>query len=59
MKEVLSNPFGGQHLTRIELEDKRWPSEQGWVKFSQRVNDVEIHYVYNQVSGAVDDFKFK
>ena len=32
---------------------------EGWVKMSNNVNGVEIHFVYNKITGAFDDFKFK
>ena len=31
----------------------------GWVKRTQRVNGVEIHYVDNTLTGQMVDFKFK
>lgn len=33
--------------------------EDGWVKRTQNVNGVEIHYVENIKSGKTIDFKFK
>jgi len=41
------------------MNDPRWPASDGWVKMEQTVNGVEIHYVRNVQTGAVDDFKFK
>jgi filamentous hemagglutinin len=41
------------------MNDQRWPSSQGWVKMSQTVNGVEIHWVQNTITGLVDGFKFK
>ena len=41
------------------MSDSRWPAEEGWVKMQQNVKGVIIHYVYNPVMDAVDDFKFK
>ena len=57
MKEVVSSP-GGRQLTRVVMSDPRWPAADGWVKMSQNVNGVEVHYVFNTVTKAVDDFKF-
>ncbi len=57
MEEVVSSP-AGQQLTRVVMSDARWPAADGWVKMSQNVNGVEIHYVFNTVTKAVDDFKF-
>lgn len=58
LQQAMSNPAAGVQL-RIPLGDSRWPAADGWVKMSQNVNGVEIHYVRNVNSGAVDDFKFK
>jgi filamentous hemagglutinin len=41
------------------MTDTRWPGLDGWVKMTQNVNGVEVHYVRNKNSGAVDNFKFK
>jgi len=40
------------------MNDSRWPAADGWVKMAQNINGVEIHYVRNTITGAVDDFKF-
>lgn len=45
-------------LVTVTMSDARWPAADGWVKMSQRVDGVEIHYVRNTITGAVDDFKF-
>lgn len=58
MKQAQSNPMAGEMLP-IKLGDKRWPSLQGWDKYRQNVNGIEIHYVVNRFTGDVDDFKFK
>ena len=59
MQEVVSHPSAGTILKGVSMTDPRWPASAAWVKMAQNVNGVEIHYVYNTVSGAVDDFKFK
>jgi filamentous hemagglutinin len=41
------------------MTDSRWPAADGWVKMQQIENGVNVHYVRNTVTGAVDDFKFK
>lgn len=41
------------------MADSRWPAASGWIKMEQKVNGVRIHYVYNERTGAVDDFQFK
>lgn len=50
-------------LTKITLNDPRWPSSEGWVKMQQIVptsqGNINIHYVYNQTLKMFDDFKFK
>ncbi|WP_186231195.1 DUF637 domain-containing protein [Burkholderia gladioli] len=58
LQQAMSNPAAGVQLP-IPLGDSRWPAADGWVKMPQNVNGVEIHYVRNVNSGAVDDFKFK
>ena len=57
MTAVRNNPAGRQ-LSNIVLNDSRWPAGDGWVKMQQIEADVNVHYVYNTVTGAVDDFKF-
>lgn len=37
----------------LELED------DCWVKKIKNVNGIEIHFVYNTITGLFDDFKFK
>ena len=59
MEEVMADPAKGKVLTNVQMNDSRWPGSQGWVKMSQTVNGVEIHWVRNTITGAVDDFKFK
>ncbi len=58
LQQAMSNPAAGVQ-SPIPLGDSRWPAADGWVKMPQNVNGVEIHYVRNVNSGAVDDFKFK
>jgi len=57
MTEVRSAPAGTQ-IVRVTMRDPRWSAARGWVKMTQTVNGVEIHYVRNTVTGAIDDFKF-
>jgi hypothetical protein len=49
---------GGAQIARIKMTYPRWSAGDGWVKMQQVVNGVNIHYVRNTVTGAVDDFKF-
>jgi hypothetical protein len=55
--EVGRLSYAGQAI-RVPMTDPRWPTADGWVRMTQNVNGVEIHYVLNTVTGAVDDFKF-
>ena len=58
MTYVQENAGYGNQLSTI-MNDSRWPAEDGWVKMEQTVNGIEVHYVYNTVTGVSDDFKFK
>ena len=65
MHQVMSNPLDGaidmSQLNKhpIIMTDPRWPAAEGWVKMSNNVNGIEIHFVYNKITGSFDDFKFK
>ncbi|WP_394003246.1 hemagglutinin repeat-containing protein [Luteimonas sp. WGS1318] len=58
MDQVRSNVENGRPLP-VPMTDPRWPGSEGWVKWSQNVNGVEIHYLRNSNTGRVDDLKFK
>lgn len=58
MTSVRADPAGAM-VPRVIMSDARWPAADGWVKMQQIENGVNIHYVRNTVTGAVDDFKFK
>jgi RHS repeat-associated protein len=58
MEEAQSYPAAGLELPVRMSDPPRWTAEEGWVKMSQNVNGVEIHYVRNTLTGAVEDFKF-
>jgi filamentous hemagglutinin len=58
MEQALSNPAAGRPLP-MPMTDHRWPATDGWKKMVQNINGIEIHYVRNSVTGAIDDFKFK
>jgi RHS repeat-associated protein len=59
MEQAKSNPKAGMAVPlKKGMTDPRWPGSQGWVKMSQNVNGVEVHYVRNTKTGAVADFKF-
>ena len=69
VEEAMSNPTAGTELP-IQMRD-RWPASDGWVKMQQIVessrngidpaNDrpINVHYVYNKITGEIDDFKIK
>jgi RHS repeat-associated protein len=57
MTQARANPGLGRMLNTT-MGDARWPAGLGWRKYSINVNGVEIHYVRNIVTRAVDDFKF-
>lgn len=61
MKQVLSSPLdGATDLSgRLKLGDKRWSEADGWIKMSNNVDGIEIHFVYNKITKKFDDFKFK
>lgn len=61
MYQVQSNPLNGAKdlSNKLEMADKRWPKEEGWIKMSNNVNGIEIHFVYNTKTREFDDFKFK
>jgi RHS repeat-associated protein len=57
MEQAMSNVHDGRVILD-RINDPVWP-EEGWVKMTQHINGVEVHYLLNQLTGAVDDFKFK
>ncbi|MDR1000693.1 MAG: hypothetical protein LBL96_07845 [Clostridiales bacterium] len=59
MKQVISNPLKGAKPLDIIMTDIRWLAKDGWIKMSQNVNGVEIHFLYNTITKVFDDFKFK
>lgn len=65
MHQVVSNPLDNaidmSQLNKhpIILTAPRWSASDGWVKMSNNVNGIEIHFVYNKITGAFDDFKYK
>ncbi|WP_350307571.1 hypothetical protein [Photorhabdus viridis] len=58
LEQAISNP-NSRRLLPVPMTDKRWPASDGWVKMSQNINEIEVHYVRNTKTGAIDDFKFK
>jgi RHS repeat-associated protein len=63
VREAASNPGAGKPLIRIVMTDSRWPASEGWVKmqmtFGSGEDMINVHYVRNTVTGAIDDFKIK
>ncbi len=51
-QEVVSNPLEGYELD-IAMTDPRWPASEGWVKMEQKIDGVEIQYVFNKTTKAV------
>lgn len=62
IEHVISNPTAGNQLP-ITLADARWSATDGWVKMEQviqtsgREGPIRVHYVYDTITGAIDDFK--
>lgn len=59
MTEARSNP----HLARViglkkGMTDPRWPQHEGWQKVTYYRHDVQIHFVRNDLTNEIDDFKF-
>ncbi|MEZ9823293.1 hypothetical protein AB4238_22170, partial [Shewanella sp. 10N.286.45.A1] len=61
MEEVMSNPSGYTPPRMPKMSDTKnnLLHKDGWVKKTQNVNGVEIHYVENKNTKQVIDFKFK
>lgn len=64
MHQVQSNPLEGATKVPLTMTDPRWPESEGWVKMQSVVQYADgtkttIHFVYNETTGAFDDFKFK
>lgn len=59
MAEVMSNPNGNKLPLRMSDTKNNLLFKDGWVKMSQHVRGVKIHYVENVNTGEVLDFKFK
>ena len=57
MQEAMSSPYNGVRL--FDSTDLRWSGSTGWGKYTQNINGVEVHYQYNPLIRAIDDFKIK
>ncbi|CAM4910842.1 unnamed protein product [Rotaria socialis] len=65
MKAAKADAANGETLKNIVLRDARWSPEGGWVKKQylhrslDKSTNIEIHYVFNTLTGEALDFKFK
>ncbi|WP_437779221.1 RHS repeat-associated core domain-containing protein [Sorangium sp. So ce1097] len=63
LEQAMSSPTAGEPLVRLKMTDPRWPASDGWVKMQQMVNPgggegrINVHYLWNRITGEVDDFK--
>jgi hypothetical protein len=63
IEEAMANPSAGRVLDRINMSAPRWRAEDGWVKMERKIQsngkegDIIVHYVFNTLTGAIDDFK--
>jgi hypothetical protein len=62
IEQAMSNPAAGRALG-IRMTDTRWPASEGWVKMQQIIHPggsegpINVHYLLNTTTGAIDDFK--
>jgi filamentous hemagglutinin len=62
VEQAMSNPAVGRELP-LKITDPRWPADDSWVKMQQLVDSgesegkINVHYLQNTNTGAVDDFK--
>jgi filamentous hemagglutinin len=61
MEEVMANPMGSTPPGMPPMSDMKnnLLAADRWVKRTQRVNGVEIHYAENISTKQMVDFKFK
>lgn len=61
MEQVKANPQGITPPRMPPMSDTKngWLAKDGWVKRTQNVNGIEIHYIENTKTGQKTDFKFK
>ncbi len=60
MREAMYNASKGRTIVpKKKMTDKRWLGKNGWVKKAYNVSNIEVHYVYNTRTKAIDDFKIK
>ncbi len=58
MKKVISDPLKDAKQLNITMNDPRWLASDGWVKMARNIGGIEIHFVYNTITGLFDDPKF-
>ncbi len=60
IEQAMGSAAAGRKLP-FPMTDPRWPASEGWVKMQQVIKPVgepiNVHYLFNEVSGAIDDFK--
>jgi hypothetical protein len=62
IEQAMRNPAAGRALD-LKMTDPRWPASEGWVKMQQMVQSggregpINVHYLLNTATGAIDDFK--
>ncbi len=59
--EVMANPGKGDWIEECPMGDGRWDAKDGWKKYQyvhkSPYGDVNVHYVYNENTLEMDDFK--
>jgi RHS repeat-associated protein len=60
VEQAMASPLAGRPLP-LPMTDARWPAAAGWVKMQQIITpggeSINVHYLYNTVTGEIDDFK--
>jgi hypothetical protein len=62
IEQAMANPTIGKELP-LKMTDPRWPASEGWVKMRQIIESggkegsIDVHYLLNRTTGAIDDFK--
>jgi hypothetical protein len=57
--QVMPDPLNGGRPLDLYMTDPRWPASEGWEKWANNINGVEIHFNYYPITGQFDDFKIK
>ena len=60
VEQAMGSPTAGT-VVPLKMTDPRWPAADGWNKMQQVVkpggDPINVHYLHNTVTGAIDDFK--